>query len=115
MAPSKKNEQDWLDLVPVVKNDIETIIHDDGLASITIPRFKKRWMVKLFLAKNKTNEIRVDFDVNGTAVWLQIDGKQSVRDILETLKEIAQTEKDYNNRVLLFLRNIYRNKFISVK
>ncbi len=113
MVFGRKNEQDWLDRVPVVKKSIRTIVHDDGLVSISIPRFKKEWIAKLFLPKNKTNEVRIDFDANGTAVWLQIDGKKSIRKILSELKEIAQYESDYNNRVILFLNNIYRSDFID--
>ena len=111
----RKSEQNWLDKVPVVKKSIGTIVHDNGLVSITIPRFKKEWMAKLFLSKNKKNEIRVDFEVNGTAVWLQIDGKKSVKEILAALDDVAQLEEDYNNRVILFLGNIYRSGFIDVK
>ena len=110
----KKKEQDWLDKIPVVKKYIGTIVHDNGLVSVTIPRFKKEWMAKLFLSKNKTNELRADFDINGSAVWLQIDGQKSVKEILAVLNEIAESEKDYNNRVVLFLGNIYRSGFIDV-
>ena len=111
----RKNEQNWLEKIPVVKKNIGTTIHDNGLVSITIPRFKKEWMAKIFLSKNKTNEIRVDFEANGTAVWLQIDGEKSVKEILSALNEVAQTEEDYNNRVVLFLGNIYRSGFIDIK
>ncbi len=115
MAFKRISEQNWLDMVPVVKKSIGTIVHDDGLVSISFPRFKKEWMAKLFLSKNKSNEIKVDFDVNGTTVWLQIDGKKSIREILTALKDTAQLEKDYNNRVVLFLRNIYRSGFVELK
>ncbi len=114
MALGKKSEQNWLNMVPVVKKTIGTIIHDEGLVSITIPRFNKKWMAKLFFPKNKKNEILVDFDANGTAVWLQIDGKKSIKEIIAALNEIAKSEKDYNNRVVLFLQNIYRSGFIEV-
>jgi len=114
MMFGRKNEQDWLDKIPMVKKSIGTIVHDNGLVSITIPRFKKEWMARLFLPKNKSNEIHVDFEANGTAVWLQIDGKKSVKEILTALNEIAELEKDYNNRVVMFLGNIYRSGFIDV-
>ena len=106
----------WLDLVPVVKESIGTRFNEEGLASIVIPRFKKVWMVKLFLPKNKTNEINLQMDSNGTAVWKVIDGTKTVRDIIKSLAEtgVGEKQEQFDNRVVLFIQELYRSGFISV-
>ncbi len=111
----KRNAPNWLDVVPVVKEKIGTIVHDDGLISILIPRFNQAWMAKLFLPKNKKNEIRVNFEANGTAVWKQIDGQKTVREILQSLAKTGEGQEKYNDRVILFLQNLYNSGFIVVK
>ena len=105
----------WLDLVPVVKETIGTKFNDEGLAFIVIPRFNKAWMAKVFLPKNKKNEINLHLDANGTAVWKEIDGTKRIRDIIESLAEIGEGQEQFDNRVVLFIQNLYRNGFISMK
>ena len=111
---AEKQTINWLDMVPVVKKNIGTKFNNEGLAAIVIPRFNKAWMVKLFLPKNKKNEINLQLDANGTAVWKEIDGTKTVRDIIRSLAEVGEGQEQFDNRVVLFIQNLYRNGFISV-
>ncbi len=111
---SKVISQNWLGLKPAIKVGISSVTNEDGLISIVIPRFKSIWMAKLFLPKNKKNEIQLKLDKNGTLVWLLIDGKKNVRDILNELSHMEEEENQFKERVLIFLQNLYRNGFITV-
>ena len=108
-----KQTVNWLDLVPMVKETIGTKFNDEGLASIVVPRFRKAWMVKLFLPKNKKNEINLQLDANGTAVWKEIDGTKKVRDIIKSLAEVGEGQEQFDDRVVLFIQNLYRSGFIT--
>lgn len=106
--------KDWLEYVPEIKASIGTIVHDDGLISISIPRFKKEWVAKLVLSKNRKNEIRINLDENGSKVWELIDGKRNIRNILDKLSDIALNEENYSDRVILFLQGLHKNGFIQI-
>ena len=109
-----KKELNWLDLKPKIKAGISTEMNAEGLASIVFPRFKKAWMAKLFLPKNRKNEIRLQLDKHGTSVWTLINGANTVSDILNTLSNVAQEEELFEQRVILFLQNLYRNGFVLI-
>ena len=98
---------------PVVKPGISTEMNDEGLAAIIIPRFNKSWMAKLFLPKNKKNEVRLQLDKYGTSVWALINGENTVSDIINALSDIAQEEEQFEQRIVLFLQNLYRSGFIK--
>ena len=109
-----KKEQNWLDLKPSVKVGISTEINEEGLATIVIPRFNKAWMVKLFLPKNRKNEIRLQLDKHGTSVWTLINGENTAGDIINALSNVAQEEQQFEQRIILFLQNLYRSGFIVI-
>ena len=109
-----KKEQNWLDLRPSIKTGILTEINEEGLAAVIIPRFNKAWMAKLFLPKNKKNEIRLQLDKHGTSVWTLINGENTVGDIINALLNVAQKEEQFEQRIILFLQNLYRNGFIVI-
>ena len=109
-----KKEQNWLDLKPSIKAGISTEFNEEGFAAIVIPRFNKAWMAKMFLPKNKKNEIRLQLDKHGTSVWTLINGENTVGDIINTLSNAAQEEQQFEQRIILFLQNLYRNGFIVV-
>ena len=109
-----KKEQNWLDLKPKIKPGISTEINEDGLVAIVFPRFNKAWMAKLFLPKNRKNEIRLQLDKHGTSVWTLINGENTVSDILNALSNVAQQEEQFEQRVVLFFQNLYRSGFLLI-
>ena len=110
----KKKQLNWLEMVPVYRENIGTHIYEDGLVSVLIPRFNRAWMAKFFLPKGKKNEVRMNLDQNGSAVWLQIDGKNTIQDIVNHLSDIAENEENYQDRVILFLQGLFNNNIIKI-
>ena len=109
-----KKEQNWLDMKPAIKPGISTEINDEGLAAIVFPRFKKAWTAKLFLPKNRKNEIRLQLDKHGTSVWTLLNGENTVDDILNALSNVSKEEEQFEQRIILFLQNLYRSGFVIV-
>ncbi|MDL2222710.1 PqqD family protein [Bacteroidales bacterium OttesenSCG-928-M11] len=107
--------QDILKMVPAINENVGTIFNDDNLITITYPRYTKKWQIKFLLPKGRKNEIKLDFDANGSAVWRLIDGKRSVQDILSDLEEVAQGQDLFDDRVVVFLQSLIQNDFITVE
>lgn len=107
------DRNDILKMVPVVNNHIGTIFNDNNLITITYPRYTKNWQIRFLLPKGRKNEIKLDFDANGSAVWKQIDGKRTVGEILSNLQEIASNQEQFSNRVIIFLQSLVQNDFIT--
>ncbi|MDX9790583.1 MAG: PqqD family protein [Candidatus Kapaibacterium sp.] len=89
---------------------------EDGLIDVLVPRFSDKILGKLLQPRLKNPYIRANLDELGTAAWLEIDGKQNVAQIINTL-EISQGEKiqPAQKRITLFLSYLHRNGFINFK
>ncbi len=109
---SKKQEQNFLDMIPVPSLRIKTV-YENGLATLVTPRFSKEWMARFFLF-GKKNEVRISLDENGSQVWQVIDGKRNVREILQELSGTKEKEKNYEDRVVLFLQQLTGHGFLTV-
>lgn len=100
----------YLDLTPFTKNSFE---EDKGMVTILIKKFNSKIM-QSFLPRNRTNYIKIHLDESGSAVWLNIDGKKNVAEIIETVSlnmgdNLPQTEQ----RVTTFLTQLFQQKFIG--
>jgi hypothetical protein len=86
---------------------------EDGLVNVLVPRFKSDFMNKL-LPKKKSPYIRANLDELGSATWLMIDGKTNVLELAEKLNDkFGEKIEPANNRLTLFLSELYKNGFIS--
>ncbi|MDR0505950.1 MAG: PqqD family protein [Dysgonamonadaceae bacterium] len=110
----KKEKINFFDLVPVVSEYITTE-KEGELSIIAFPRFRSRFMQKYFVLKNKSSVIRIHLEEHGTAVWDLIDGKRTVKEIAELLKEHFSSKDNYEYSVALFLQQLQRQGFINCK
>jgi len=109
----KKNEKNFLDIIPIKlhlnykKNNgnINLIFTHDSL----LQKFL-RWMTK------KGNTSSLELDGLGSVVWENIDGKNTIYDIINILLE---KEKDsyesMQERVFMFIRLLKNKKIIDFK
>jgi hypothetical protein len=66
------------------------------------------------LPKKKSPYIRANLDELGSAAWLMLDGNTNVIKIGEQLVEkFGEDIEPVNNRLTLFLSELYKNGFIS--
>ncbi|NCC08951.1 MAG: PqqD family protein [Bacteroidia bacterium] len=109
---SKKNVKvNILDIIPFRSSHVETKQEGDKVV-IAFPRFKRRWMA-LFLPKGMSPVISIVLETHGTAVWQQINGRNSVREIIEKLSEHFQNEPDYESRVVTYIYQLQKDRLIE--
>lgn len=57
--------------------------------------------------------IEVTLDRLGSAVWLAIDGRMTVRELVQkVLRDLDEDIPDLDQRIYLFLNHLARNRFI---
>ena len=100
------------DLVPAKAEHIFTE-KEGELSVIVFPRFRSKFMRRLFVPKNKSASIRVRLEEHGTAVWDLIDGQRTVREIAEALAEHFHCEENYEYRIVKYLGQLQRQGFVK--
>lgn len=108
----KTDNSEWKEMVLMVAPAVRTIFNEKGLATVVFPRYKNKWLVKLLVNEKRKNEILLDFDELGTAVWKLINGKRTVVDILQELQEIGKNQPQFEERTVKFLSGLYHNKLL---
>lgn len=104
--------KDFKELYPFQSCESET---NNELITLLYRKKKPTFIEKIFFKKYINKIYKVDLDEIGSYVWQQIDGKNSVGDIINKLenkfgKELVQAEQ----RVILFIQQLYKNKFIQL-
>ncbi len=102
----------YLDLhpFPLCKHEI----NENNLLSISMPRFNNGFTKKIF--KNKTEHIKLKLDEFGSACWLLMDGKNSVKKIADKLySQFGEEIQPVNERLTKFLTHLYLQKIIYFK
>jgi len=107
-----KHKINLLDVIPCRADHILTE-NEGELSVIAFPRFKSAWMRKFLLPKGMSPYIRVRLEEHGTAVWNLIDGKRTVKDIIELLADHFTEEEDYGSRVTIYITQLRKDKFIK--
>jgi hypothetical protein len=89
MARKQKN---LLDFIPRHKAGF---IIDENKVSLVIPRFKAKWVQRMFINKAKSPTFKVKLDDMGSAIWLRIDGKRDITKIADDIKHL-ETLNNHN-------------------
>ena len=109
-----KTKQNLFDLIPYISEHITTE-REGELSVITFPRFRRKFMMKLFVPKHKSPNIRIRLDEHGTAVWNQIDGRRTIKQISDALAEHFNHEEGYEYRVAKYFSELYRQGFVKYR
>lgn len=105
-----------LELVPLRIYNFK--YREGNLIDVLVPRFKDKFFGKLLQPRLKNPYIRANLDELGSSTWELIDAHNSVSDIIKLSKEKFLNEVDLDNRIIVFIQNLYKNgfiKFINVK
>ncbi|MBN1198882.1 MAG: PqqD family protein [Bacteroidales bacterium] len=104
-----------LDLIPVRLLNHEQ--RKEGELNILLPRFKRTWLKNIMGSFKKEEFIRIKLDSFGSATWLLIDGKKTVREISDDLgkeyPEKLEPPDETPERVNKFMSVLYQQRFIS--
>jgi hypothetical protein len=113
ISKKRKTAVNLLDLVPQRVKDWET--EPDGRVVVLQPRFEHPFLERHLLPRMSRPYFRVRLDQYGTAVWLQIDGLNSVRRIGELLQEqYGQDVEPIFQRLGLFVQQLDRARLIRL-
>jgi len=107
-------EVNLLDLIP--ERIVRSEQSDDGLITIFKPKFKNKLLAKYLLPKLKSPNFKVKLDQFGSFVWNQCDGKNTVAQIGNLLKERFQDNiEPVYDRLAVFIQSLARYRFIEYK
>ena len=100
-----KDKINLLDVIPCRSEHI-TVEREGETIVLSFPRFKYTWMQRFLVPKGMSKELHVHLEEHGTVVWELIDGKRTVREIIEKLADHFQNEAGYESRVSTYLYQI---------
>lgn len=107
----KPTIDEFLSFIPV-RADYEWTVDEDGLVHIVVPKFHGKWGKRFCRALRRKETFTADMDKLGSIVWMHCDGKNTVEDILNILKEKYGNEKDIDQRLFLFLQQMKNLNYI---
>ncbi|MEM0492817.1 MAG: PqqD family protein [Candidatus Thermoplasmatota archaeon] len=102
---------DFLDYTPK-RGDYKWAVDEKGIVHITVPKFTSRYGFLLCRMLKRDVNFIADLDRIGSLVWLNCDGENTVRDILDILRRECGDEKDLDQRLFLFLQQMRTLNYI---
>lgn len=109
-----KPQINLLELVPV--KNIKWEKKEDGLIVLLKPKFKHPFFKKHVLPRMKKPYFKIKLDAVGSFVWEHCDGKKTVKEVAQRLKdEFGESAEPLYDRLALFLQSLEKNRFISFK
>ncbi len=103
---------DYLILYPKQNCDF---VEEDGLVTVHFYKQKLNWLDRTIFKRWSTKPMKIDFDQIGSFVWKQCTGKNTIQEIAEKLKaEMGEDFEKPEERVVLFIKQLYKNKLIML-
>lgn len=114
MSKKIKKDDNYLELVPVIKEDQDWIEDGAGLVKIIVLRdgiLEK--ILRPFIKTPRT--MRIDLDAVGSCVWKAIDGKRTVEEIGIIVKEeFGEDAEPLYERLATYINILRNNKFLTI-
>lgn len=105
-------DPELLDRAPRRAVDHET---DEELDRVILlqPRFRWRWVQRLFAPNPAQRYVKIHLDDLGTWVWRRLDGETPLQALVADLERDFPDEPDAPRRLLFFVRQLAGNRLIS--
>lgn len=94
--------------------DYEWSTNAEGLVEIKVPKFKSNFGKSFCKVIKKENTFTANMDKIGSIIWINADGRNSVKDILEMLKKEFPKEENMDQRLFLFLQQMHNLCYIDL-
>ncbi len=109
-----------LQCIPVKNSEVEEKRQASGEAQLSYPIQMKPWMAKLarFFGNSSERQFKkkLQLDMLGTAVWDMIDGKHSVRQMIQKFAEAHQLHKrEAEVAITQFIRELGKRGLVGIK
>lgn len=109
---AKKRSLNYLEMHPFRKYNHQ--IREGELVDVLVPRFTSKFAQKFILPKMRNPYIRANLDELGSYLWININGKSKVSELIEKMREkFSEKVEPATERVLLFLTQLYKAGFID--
>ena len=109
----KEGKINLFDTVPIRASQVLTEWEGEHVV-LAFPRFKQKWMQRWLLPKGMPSYMRVQLEEHGTAVWMLIDGKRTVSEIISLLASHFKGEAGYESRVTTYLMRMQKDGFVRL-
>lgn len=111
----KKEKINYLDLTPEIKESLEWHIEENGGIIILCQHKSITDKIASFIFKMpKTTQVHLD--EFGSFVWLNIDGKSTVYDIAQKIKEkFGEKSEPLYERICKYFSMLENNGFVEIK
>lgn len=109
-----------LTLTPVKNMDAAEVILNSGVVVIHYPVTMRPWMAKWIRrfkgSSPQMGSRKLQLDTLGTQVWKMIDGKRTVRDIVDTFARTHQLpRREAEMAVTQFLRDLGKRGLVGMR
>ena len=111
--PRLPTVDEFLQYIPK-RREFEWNVNSEGIVEILVPKFKSKFGKSFCNLIRKENLFAAKMDKIGSTVWKECDGKKSVKTILNSLKKKFPKEKDIDQRLFLFLQQMYSLNYIEL-
>jgi len=115
MPPSPLSKDQALKAIPLPSADIRQQITPQGLVRISYPLQLKPWFTR-FLPRKISLPVRtLELDIMGSFVWGHIDGKNSVQELAEKVREHYQCHRyEAEHSVAEFIRRLGQRGIVGL-
>ena len=97
------------------KRTVRFLVNADGRITLLTPKFKSAFLRRKLLPRMKRPYFRINLDEYGSWVWNQIDGRKTVMEIGEAMRNrFGQEAEPVYPRLGLFINHLARQKLISL-
>lgn len=88
---------------------------ENGLAVVLVPKFRGRFSAKWIMPLLSKPHVRVKLDTFGSFVWRRCDGKTTVAEIADEMKnEFGNAAESADDRVAAFVLKLTRTDLVSL-
>ncbi len=115
MAKKRKVSPNYLESVPIKNAERPWRVKDDGMVEVDMEnKGFYHFIAQKFFRKPRVSHIALDR--YGSVVWQNIDGKNTVMDIVRVMEQSFPNEKERMlDRVVTYMAVLQNNRFISMK
>lgn len=115
MDKKKRIPANYLESVPVRCKDRPWRLKEDGMVEVDMEnKGFYHWVAQKFFHKPRISHIALD--QYGSVVWQNIDGENTVMDIIHIMEQAFPKEKDRMlDRVVTYMATLQRSRFITMK
>ena len=115
MKGKTKQENNYLDYIPVRNPDLGWRVKDNGRVEVTVENkgFYNR-IAQLFFRRPRISYI--ELDEYGSYLWQQLDGKSDIHQLSICMKEhFGKQAEPVTERLVKFMRTLQVNRYICYK